>query len=85
MIKYELCYIVGKNKYMIPQLLPERKPSFKWHTNDIFKFRYRYEFMPAGIVNRFTVRNHPLIKNGIKWRYGVVIKDEFSEALILGR
>lgn len=82
MIKYELCYSIEENEYTIPQLLPERKPSFYWPTNDIFKFRYRYEFMPAGIVNRFTVRNHCLIRDDIKWRYGVVIKDDFSEALI---
>lgn len=83
MIKYELCYSIENNLFIIPQLLPEKRPLFHWPTKNNFKFRYRYEFMPAGIVNRFSVRNHSLIKDNIIWRFGVLIENDDAEALLI--
>jgi internalin A len=84
MKQFELCFqIPDSQDFIVPELLPAHKPGIEWDTRDNLRFEYHYEFMPAGIITRFIVRNHDLIENNIYWKNGVVLKRENSRALII--
>ena len=67
----------------MPELLRPSKPEFEWDYRDNLRFEYRYDFMPAGIITRFIVRTHDIIKEEIYWKNGVVLQRENTEALII--
>ena len=84
MKKFELCFqISGTQSYIVPELLRPSKPEFEWDYRDNLRFEYRYDFMPAGIITRFIVRTHDIIKEEIYWKNGVVLQRENTEALII--
>lgn len=84
MEKFELCFPLPNNAgYIFPELLRTGRPDYTWDSNDNLRFEYRYSFMPGGILTRFTVNVHHLIKGSTYWKNGVIIKFEESEALIL--
>ncbi|MCV6636402.1 COR domain-containing protein [Candidatus Albibeggiatoa sp. nov. NOAA] len=81
---FEICYPVGKDAYIAPQLLPSKKPdNYEWNTEDNLNFRFRYAFMPKGIVVRLIVRLHHLIKEPWVWREGVVLTEKGCELQII--
>ena len=68
-------------QYIAPQLLPVNKPDYAWDAVDNLILRYRYEFMPKGIVTRFIVETHLLIDDqDTVWRNGVVLADDWARA-----
>lgn len=82
MKRFELCFEIGSSKeYIVPELLSHRKPNFSIG-DDVIRFEYHYDFMPAGIMSRFIVRCHDLVASNIFWRNGVVLKLEGNEASI---
>ena len=87
MKKFELCFQISSSQqvYVVPELLSPSKPDFDWSYKNNLQFEFHYNFMPAGIVTRFTTRNHELIKNDIFWKNGVVLKSQNteSEALLI--
>jgi small GTP-binding protein len=84
MKRFELCFqIPNSQNYIVPELLRSNKPEFDWETRNSLRFEYSYEFMPAGIITRFIVRNHDLIKDDIYWKNGLVLTWENTEALII--
>lgn len=83
MKKFELCYSLESNKFLIPELLKPERVEFDWNYNNNLKFEYHYDFMPAGILARFIVRTKDLIKNGINWKNGVVLEREGVLAQII--
>jgi len=85
MMKFELCFnLEGTEEYIIPELLRPARCSFEWSYQDNLHFQYKYDFMPAGIITRFMVRKHNLIKDDLYWKNGAVMEWEGTGALIEG-
>lgn len=82
MKKFELCFEVEQNVYLIPELLKPEKIEFDWDYKDNLRFEYHYDFMPAGIMARFIVRTRNLIYDKTFWKNGVIIQRENTRALI---
>jgi len=76
MKKFELCYEMGENKVLIPDLLKVQEPEFGFEFDSSLKFVMEYDFMPRSVMPRFIVKMHKDIKNRSQWRTGVVLKDE---------
>jgi len=82
MKKFELCFEVEQNIFLIPELLKPEKIEFDWDYKDNLRFEYHYDFMPAGIMARFIVRTRNLIYDKTFWKNGVIIQRESTRALI---
>ncbi len=86
MIKFELCYQKDgrSDEYLIPQLLSESEPDdFSWDREQNIQLRYRYIFMPKGLLSRLVVRTHHLLKDLDKaWKKGVVLERNKTFALV---
>ncbi len=80
MQKFELCYPLpdtSYNAWLIPQLLPPSKPAAlaDWQQPDDLTLRYRYEFLPKGIVSRLIVRMHRFVKRpDLSWISGALFE-----------
>jgi len=76
MMRFQLCYrLEDTQTYIAPQLLSATQPSYPWSERDNLVLKYRYEFMPKGIVTRLIVGLHKLIQDqALVWRSGVVLE-----------
>lgn len=76
MQRFELCYpLPGGTTYIAPQLLGRERPSYRLPAAPGITLRYRYAFMPKGIVTRFIVATHDMqADQGKVWRSGVVLR-----------
>jgi len=84
MKSFELCFeLPGKQEYIIPELLRADQPKFDWDYAENLRFKYDYGFMPAGVMTRFIVAGHDLIKDELYWRDGVVLTREDTDALVI--
>lgn len=68
MENFELCYALTgseSNAWLAPQLLSPIKPSelIGWEQATDLTLRYRYTFMPKGIVGRLMVRLHRFVSD----------------------
>jgi hypothetical protein len=86
MLNFELCYKIPNTngEYLIPQLLPESQPDdIKWDNKNNLQLRYKYGFMPKGLLSRLIVRKHNLLKNiANAWKKGVVLEKRDTFALV---
>jgi len=84
MKKFELCYKIDEGKVLIPDLLGVSQPEFDFNYKDLLKFVIEYDFLPRSVMPRFIVKMHRDIKENLRWRTGVVLKDEDfnSEAVV---
>jgi hypothetical protein len=82
MKKFELCFEVEKDLYLIPELLTPERLEFDWNYNGNLRFEYHYDFMPAGIMARFIVRMRNLVYDKTFWKNGVIIQRESTRALV---
>jgi small GTP-binding protein len=82
MKKFELCFEVEKNVFLIPELLKPERVEFDWDYKDNLRFEYHYDFMPAGIMARFIVRTRNLVYDKMFWKNGVIIQRENTRALV---
>ena len=84
MEKFELCYPVGKEAVLIPQLLPVSEPQFAFDCGGSLRFALHYpDFLPPSVFPRFMVKVHRDIKAQICWRTGVLLEDQRSGAQAL--
>lgn len=84
MKKFELCFPLPDGRsFIVPELLSNTRPDFDWIEQENLHFTYQYDFMPAGIMTRFTVRIHDLIEGGIYWKNGVQIARDGTRALVV--
>ena len=84
MKRFEICFqLSSTQEYIIPELLPPQQPEFIWNFENNLRFEYRYDFMPAGIITRFIVRNYRLIQNNIYWKYGAILEREGTKDIKL--
>ena len=68
MQKFELCYEMRDSNprtWLAPQLLPPAKPTAlaNWSKAEDLVLRYRYDFLPRGMVSRMTVRQHRFVRD----------------------
>ena len=97
MENFKICYpIPGKRgHYIAPQRLPLEAPTYDWDDTDNLILRYKYEFMPKGIITRLIVEMHPLIcrpniasssgaaRRDLVWRDGVLLADNYAKAEVI--
>ncbi len=80
MMRFKLCYQIPNRfgNYIAPQLLDVEQPEYHWDKFYNLVLRYKYAFMPKGILTRLIVETHPWIENQkLVWKNGVVLnKDE---------
>jgi len=81
MKKFELCYELDKETFLIPDLLPKDEP-YTGDWSDSLAFQYYYNVLPPSIVSRFIVRMEPFVHQATMWRSGVVLKNKENNALI---
>jgi len=72
MRKFELCFEISEDEFLIPDLLKQEEPDAgDW--SDALRFQYQYEVFFSSIVTRFIVRMHERIDGQTYWRNGVVL------------
>jgi len=81
MSKFELCYQIDENTYLIPDLLKKEEPSFYFNPVNSIKFKFKYiGLLPKALLPKFMVRRHKEIRKNLNWRSGMVIEDEILNA-----
>jgi internalin A len=77
MEKFERCFPLDKNKFLVPDLLPKQQPDFgDWKPEKIgLGFQYHYEIEPGSFITRFIVNMNKWIDGETYWRKGVVLKN----------
>jgi Leucine-rich repeat (LRR) protein len=86
MMNFKLCYEIPCNPktYIAPQLLSPNQPEYPWDEADNLLLRYRYQFMPKGILTRFIVEMHQWIEaQTCVWKTGVVLNKDKTRAEII--
>lgn len=73
MVKFEVCYRVGTDSILIPDLLDVQEPNFDFDLVDSLNFVFEYDYLPSSIMLRLIVRLHADIHNIERWRTGVVL------------
>ncbi|MEP6878842.1 MAG: COR domain-containing protein, partial [Nitrosospira sp.] len=88
MQRFELCYRLADTKpqtWLAPQLLPPAKPGALtgWGKPEDLVLRYRYDFMPKGIISRLMVRLHRFVGNTeMAWVTGVLFERDSTQVLV---
>lgn len=88
MKNFELCYEVRDSDpatWLAPQLLAPTKPAGleNWAKAEDLVQRYKYEFLPKGIISRLTVRLHRFVKDPEEaWVTGVLFEYGSTTALV---
>jgi Leucine-rich repeat (LRR) protein/GTPase SAR1 family protein/CHAT domain-containing protein len=85
MMRFKLCYPIPNRpgNYIAPQLLDINQPDYTWEKSHNLILRYKYEFMPKGMITRFIVETHPWIEQQkLVWRSGVVLYKDQTRAQI---
>ena len=87
MQKFKLCYEIRNQPqhYIAPQLLKDKSPQYEWQSNDNLLLRYKYDFMPKGILSQFIVEMHEHIANNYQWvwKSGVILEKDKTQAEII--
>ena len=86
MMKFKLCYEIPSSPgtYIAPQLLSVNQPDFNWDESNNLSLRYKYDFMPKGILTRFIVEMHSDIEQQtLVWKTGVVLAKYKSRAEVI--
>ena len=88
MQNFELCYELRDSKpqtWLAPQLLPPAKPRelAGWGRSVDLVLRYRYDFLPKGMISRLTVRLHRFVRNPeMAWVNGVLLERDRTAVLV---
>lgn len=88
MQKFELCYRLHDahpDTWLVPQLLPPSKPAElkDWAQPGDLVLRYRYEFMPKGLISRLMVRMHRFVpRPEMGWTTGVLFERDGTQVLV---
>ncbi len=84
MKRFEICFELKKNVYIIPELLRPTSLEMEFNKQGAISLVYKYDFMPAGILPRLTVRLKDLIHGNKYWKNGVYLTYEntFGRAVV---
>ncbi|MBW4630280.1 MAG: leucine-rich repeat domain-containing protein [Brasilonema octagenarum HA4186-MV1] len=86
MMRFKLCYQIPSrpDTYIAPQLLSVNQPDYTWDETNNLILRYKYEFMPKGILTRFIVETHFWIEQQkLVWKNGVVLNKDQTRAEVI--
>jgi small GTP-binding protein len=83
MQKFELCYALNKQEYLLPDLLSSEEPVFEFKQQTALHFILQYDFLPKSIFTRFMIKMHRDIEDSLYWRNGMVLKDRGSDTRAL--
>ncbi|MGB7380927.1 MAG: COR domain-containing protein, partial [Rivularia sp. (in: cyanobacteria)] len=86
MMQFKLCYEIPNNpgNYIAPQLLEINQLVYEWDKSNNLILRYKYDFMPKGILTRFIVETYPWIEQQkLVWRSGVVLNKDETRAEVI--
>lgn len=85
MLKFELCYRLGTDSILVPDLLDIQEPPLIKFDFPPLRFVFEYSYLPKSIMPRFIVRMHGDILDGLLWRTGVTLEDRSlnSKALVI--
>ena len=85
MMRFKLCYEIPHRPrtYIAPQLLSPNQPNYTWDDTDNLILRYHYEFMPKGMLTRFSVEVHKLIDSELIWKDGIILTDGNARAEVI--
>lgn len=87
MEKFELCYRLTDSTepaWLAPRLLPPSKPVElgSWASPSDLVVRFRYTFLPRGLVSRLIVRQHRFIKQvELSWEHGAFFEKNETQVL----
>src|ERR1035441_2398447 len=88
MRKFELCFPYHddtlSHRFLIPELLGKKQPDLRgeFSPDNCVSFRYEYRILPEGLLPRFITRTHVMSHPSERWRTGVVLRWEGSQALV---
>ena len=80
MRKFELCYKINDETYLVPDLLEIQEPEIAFDYNDALSFVIQYDFLPRSIMPHLIVQRHAEIVGTLRWRTGVVLAGEDYQA-----
>jgi Leucine-rich repeat (LRR) protein/GTPase SAR1 family protein len=94
MKNFSICYPIRNlpHTYIAPSLLSRDRPKYKWKVSESLTFRYKYGFMPKGILTRFIVEMHDKIEqlpppalpsSQSVWKTGVILADKSARAEVI--
>lgn len=85
MMRFKLCYEIPHRPktYIAPQLLSPNQPKYAWDDADNLILRYHYDFMPKGMLTRFSVEMHKLIDSELIWKDGIILIEENARAEVI--
>jgi internalin A len=85
MKNFKLCYEIPNRpkNYIAPQLLSSNQPEYNWDDTENLILRYHYEFMPKGMLTRFSVEMHRLIDSDLIWKDGVILANNNARAEVI--
>ncbi len=87
MEKFELCYQLPDSKprtWLAPQMLSPEKPIelVGWEKPGDLILRYKYDFLPKGLISRLMVRNHQFVNRpDFSWQSGVLFEKDGAALL----
>ena len=88
MEKFELCYRVANEAeptWLAPQLLTPSRPLrlTNWALPSDLAIRFRYTFLPRGLVSRLMVRQHRFVKQlDLSWAHGAIFEHDDTQVLV---
>ena len=75
----------GAETYLAPEALTKNSPDFSGWTEGALQFRYRYKFLPPGLIPRFIVEaNRNITEQPHRWYSGVQLQARGCPVLVLG-
>lgn len=90
MEKFQLAFSLDTtdSSYLVAELLDNKAIDLKWRFEfgETLRFRYEYDFLPAGVITRFIVAINTCLEtiDGVKqcWRKGAYLRHRTAYALI---
>ncbi|MEM9545431.1 MAG: COR domain-containing protein [Bacteroidota bacterium] len=82
--QFKICYQHKNGYYVAPQLFDDKVVDYHWETYDNnLLFRYKYGFMPKGILSQLIVELNQYIFEDTFWKYGVLLEYKESKAIVI--
>ncbi|KOR30146.1 hypothetical protein TI04_06910 [Achromatium sp. WMS2] len=75
MKKFEICYSLNANEYLLPDLFSTDEPNFSFDDTQALYFILEYNFLPKSVFTRFIIRMHNDILDNTYWRTGVLLQE----------